>query len=258
MTIDFISSFGGLDELVQIIYQGAHRFVLLSTVDDERLSLHLGMSGPEGRWWRGIWAQDDILSLIGSNPSPILLNTFAEMLADMFTSGDLFISGWNPTEREAEIKLTFGPTSKRPLHVPLVELTSEEAASHATDVFLEIALQAKSRNHRLNAPAYSATSTRAISPPRHAPSRDVDYSTPSTPPVSSPKLASSKPAVPPNKVSTSQHASSLTPADPPTKKLATSMKPPPPKRPIKGASLANPNKKARKYQALEFASDDDE
>jgi hypothetical protein len=29
-------------------------------------------------------------------------------------------------------------------------------------------------------------------------------------------------------------------------------------RPHKGASLANPNKKARKYQAIEFASDDDE
>jgi hypothetical protein len=29
-------------------------------------------------------------------------------------------------------------------------------------------------------------------------------------------------------------------------------------RPHKGASLANPNKKARKYQAIEFESDDDE
>ena len=28
-------------------------------------------------------------------------------------------------------------------------------------------------------------------------------------------------------------------------------------RPHKGASLANPNKKARKYQAVEFASDDE-
>lgn len=64
MTIDFISSFGGLDELVQIIYQGAHRFVLLSTVDDEKWSLHLGMAGPEGRWWRGTWAQDDVLTLV--------------------------------------------------------------------------------------------------------------------------------------------------------------------------------------------------
>jgi len=29
-------------------------------------------------------------------------------------------------------------------------------------------------------------------------------------------------------------------------------------RPHKGASLANPNKKARKYQAIEFESDDEE
>ncbi|KAF4598475.1 hypothetical protein EYR38_006877 [Pleurotus pulmonarius] len=104
MSIDFISSFGGLDELVQIIYQGAHRFVLLSTVDDEKWSLHLGMAGPEGRWWRGTWAQDDVLSLVGSNASAILLETFAEKLADTFTGGDLFISNWDPADRNAEIK----------------------------------------------------------------------------------------------------------------------------------------------------------
>jgi hypothetical protein len=28
-------------------------------------------------------------------------------------------------------------------------------------------------------------------------------------------------------------------------------------RPLKGASLANPNKKARKYQAIEFESDEE-
>jgi hypothetical protein len=31
----------------------------------------------------------------------------------------------------------------------------------------------------------------------------------------------------------------------------------PTKRAHKGASLANPNKKARKYQAIEFASDEE-
>ena len=40
--------------------------------------------------------------------------------------------------------------------------------------------------------------------------------------------------------------------------ITTEMVAPAAARPHKGASLANPNKKARKYQAIEFASDDDE
>jgi hypothetical protein len=35
------------------------------------------------------------------------------------------------------------------------------------------------------------------------------------------------------------------------------IEPTPAARPLKGASLANPNKKARKYQAIEFESDEE-
>ncbi|KAJ8521187.1 hypothetical protein ONZ45_g2092 [Pleurotus djamor] len=271
MNIDFLSSFGSLDELVQIIYQGAYRFVVLSSVDESKWSIHLGLSGSEGRWWRGSWTQDDVHNLVGPNPSSILLDTFAEKLADSLTGGDLSITDWS-ADRNAEIKLTFGPTSKRPLHVPLVELTSEEAASHATDVFLEIALQAKTRNFRLHPPAYAATSTRSFSPPRNpnansnAEPRNDHAQSPPRKRIDPPKPSPVSNADGPTRPFPSTSSSSLKPEprqtvpSNPIKKATPSTsqsKPAPPKR-NKGASLANPSKKARKYQALEFASDDDE
>lgn len=38
------------------------------------------------------------------------------------------------------MQLTFGPDSKRPLHMSLTELKPEESASHATDVFFDVRL----------------------------------------------------------------------------------------------------------------------
>ena len=42
-----------------------------------------------------------------------------------------------------------------------------------------------------------------------------------------------------------------------TKRGELTEKPSPPPPKLKGASLANPNKKARKYEAVEFESDED-
>ena len=63
MTSDVLSHFGALDELIQIIYEGVERFVLLSNVDEASWTIHLGLQGPEGRWWRGRWLEKDILHL---------------------------------------------------------------------------------------------------------------------------------------------------------------------------------------------------
>lgn len=55
--------FSALDELIQIIYQGAVKFVLLSRVDYNSWTVHLGLSGPEGRWWRGKWTDEKVKSI---------------------------------------------------------------------------------------------------------------------------------------------------------------------------------------------------
>jgi hypothetical protein len=96
--------FGCLDELVQVIYQGICRFVVLSNVDKNSWTIHLGLSGPEGRWWRGAWSKNDVLSIAGSKPSAKVLETFAERLAEAFTQGELIIDNWSP-EEDVKIKV---------------------------------------------------------------------------------------------------------------------------------------------------------
>lgn len=65
---DFIMStvllhFGVLDELIQVIYQGADRFVALSEITESAWSIYLGLKGPEGRWWRGSWSAQHIVKI---------------------------------------------------------------------------------------------------------------------------------------------------------------------------------------------------
>jgi hypothetical protein len=55
--------FSALDELIQIIYQGSAKFVLMSRVDYNSWTVHLGLSGPEGRWWRGRWTDESVKSI---------------------------------------------------------------------------------------------------------------------------------------------------------------------------------------------------
>ena len=55
--------FSALDELIQVIYQGSAKFVLMSRVDCNSWTVHLGLSGPEGRWWRGKWTDEKVKSI---------------------------------------------------------------------------------------------------------------------------------------------------------------------------------------------------
>lgn len=65
---DVLSHFGVLDELIQVIYQGSYRFVLLSAVADSAWTIHLRLSGQEGRCWRGTWGESDVLNIAVSVP----------------------------------------------------------------------------------------------------------------------------------------------------------------------------------------------
>ncbi|KAG6920055.1 hypothetical protein DXG01_010123 [Tephrocybe rancida] len=161
------------------------------------------------------------------------------------------------------IQLTFGPSSKKPQHIPLVEITSADAASHATDVLLDIALQAQSRKCRLHPDQFASTyvsptprteaiidtkpttSSRPVIPIPH---RTTPTSVKSTPPLSGStkdaEITALKAELEKEKQRPSPQTDSKT-------KLAVVQKQ------LKGASLANPNKKARKYKAIEFESDEE-
>jgi hypothetical protein len=124
MSADVLACFSCLDELTQVVYQGVHRFVVLSSVSDA-WSIHLGLAGSEGRWWRGSWGERDILNIVvravpwrcsgcitllrnscaqGSKSSDKLLEAFAEKLAETFVQGELYIGDWS-VAKGAEINV---------------------------------------------------------------------------------------------------------------------------------------------------------
>lgn len=72
--MDLLSHFGCLDELIQVIYQGFHRFVVLSTVTESACNVYVGLKGPEGRWWRGSWSEKDIAQFVvrPGTPFPVV------------------------------------------------------------------------------------------------------------------------------------------------------------------------------------------
>ncbi|KAK7045702.1 hypothetical protein VNI00_007535 [Paramarasmius palmivorus] len=244
-----LSHFSCLDELIQVIYQSLNRFVLISSVDEERWMVRLGLTS-EGRWWTGSWNEADILSIIGSKPSTTLLEKFAQKLAESVIQGEIYVSNWSPSPGTA-IKLTLAPDSKKPMHIPLAEMTTADAVSFATDLLLDIALQAQSRKCQLH--GTSTVSATRISPPTITPSMPVK-------PDKGVVNTSSKTDILKAQASSS-HSKRKDPE--PEPKNESSPEPGPKQkgkaapRPMKGASLANPNKKARKYQAIEFGSDED-
>ena len=60
---DLFTHFGALDELIQLIYQGPLRFVLLSKVSDSSWTVHLRLSGQDGRCWCGNWLESDVMKI---------------------------------------------------------------------------------------------------------------------------------------------------------------------------------------------------
>jgi len=259
MSSDALSHFGVLDEIIQIIYEGVERFVLLSKVDYESWTIYLGLQGPEGRWWRGCWFEKDILHLTGSKASEMILEGFANKLADIIVKGEASIGEWS-SNADAKINLTLGSSDRTPIHIPLTELSPQEAASHATKVFWDIAQEAQSRKCRLNGPSSSYTSPPLPSSYIRQDSGPSDSKKPAKTSVGHTK-AEKQPAAPISpdqkedqiKVLKAQLVEAKKQIVPPS----SSKKPSPPPPKLKGASLANPNKKARKYEAVEFESDED-
>ncbi|RXW21319.1 hypothetical protein EST38_g4531 [Candolleomyces aberdarensis] len=243
--------------LANVIYQSIYKFVVLSSVTDDKWTVYMGLSDSEGRWWKGSWEDHDVHAILGSKASDKLIEEFADQLAKLFVEGELYISNWS-TAPGTQIKLTLGPGAKRPMHISLEELSPSQAAEFATGIFLDIALQAKSRKCRLHGSSISFQSSSTSSVPLRAqeakPTLQTcvsDSSKKPEPPIASSSRATSKAATAARTVETEPKA------DPAKKRATAPEKPaaPPAPRPQKGASLANPNKKARKYKAIEFESD---
>ncbi|ETW76974.1 hypothetical protein HETIRDRAFT_388552 [Heterobasidion irregulare TC 32-1] len=337
MVESVLDNFAVLDEVVQLVYRGSSRFIVLSHVKDDAWLLHVGLT-QEGRWWQGRWLENDVLHFVGEKAAPELLERFSDRLLSAFTKKELSIDNWDPlSEHSQDLKLILGPGAKRPVHITLTEMTPREAATFAAGEFASIALQAQSHQCRLYPPACPQTPEthdylkrlptrsprRGSSPaPFKVPERPKDRSREATPLSSLPRAqkkrrhSSSSPPPPirqpkpSTSTSTSPSQATRSAQDQDAGKGKRKAKPlasepiqfellareeirvlrqelskargmnitsqggsfglggstsalqsrsvMPAQTARRGASLANPNKKARRYQAVEFASDSGE
>ncbi|EED83028.1 predicted protein [Postia placenta Mad-698-R] len=289
---DLVTQLLPLDELIQVVYQGSSRFVVLSSVESD-WTVHVGLSGPDGRWWRGAWGSKHIRGAVGLKASSDAIEAYADRLADAFAKGEMCIGNWS-SQKGAKVNLVLGTTTDAPAHVALAELPAEEAAAFATKVFTNIAIQAQSRGSRLHPSPFAAVGTIATLPSKPSGLNTRSRDPPSKPSTSEAErkaeaeitalqteLAKTKSA-PSGAETPSSHTTGKrradADADGATSRTAKTSRPltkalsndasklrsiaksgrGPVAAAARGASLANPTKKARKYQALEFGSDDDD
>lgn len=150
-----ISDFAPLDDLIQIIYQGFNKFVVISKVSDVAWTLNVALVGNEGRWWKGAWSNDDLFAFAGNNASETLVELHANRMAESLRKGELQITNWS-SNKDAHIKvsgfkyssaikhfhicakLSFCGSYKPPVHIDLIEMTPQEACTTATARFVDV------------------------------------------------------------------------------------------------------------------------
>ena len=115
---DLFDALTALDDLIQVIYQGVDRFVLLSrlhlpfsfsapTISSEpspHWDLYLGHAD-KARWWRAHWKEADVKGFVGPSASPALAEAFAENSAKAVINGELYVSGFSDLRSESNMKV---------------------------------------------------------------------------------------------------------------------------------------------------------
>jgi hypothetical protein len=76
MSTDIMNSFSPLDEMIQLIYQSVYQFVVMSSVTPDKWTVHVGMVGDAGRWWRGVWEEKDVAGVLVSVPVTFFQSNF--------------------------------------------------------------------------------------------------------------------------------------------------------------------------------------
>lgn len=91
-----ISDFAALDDLIQIIYQGFNKFIIISKVLTSSWIINVALAGEDGRWWKGVWSDSDLATFAGNDASQTLVEAHADKLADALRKGELHITDWSP------------------------------------------------------------------------------------------------------------------------------------------------------------------
>ncbi|KAJ3867959.1 MAG: hypothetical protein NXY57DRAFT_958662 [Lentinula lateritia] len=247
-----LAHFSSLDDVIQVIYHLNRQLFLLSKVQNDEWVLHIGLLGSDSRWWRGKWDEEDVLAVAGSKSSSDDLLEMSEKLLEYIVQGELFLSGWSKESTSFKARPFTSFDGCR-----LYFAFTDDAACYAAEVFCSIARDAQARKCQLYGSSFSVAADVATT---HLNKTVVPSSSESfansglgtsikkrEEPKS--KRVAEQPA--PSKKRKEQKEETQSP-DPEAKNKAKGAP-----KPIKGASLANPTKKARKYQAVQFDSDED-
>ncbi|KAJ3922857.1 hypothetical protein F5877DRAFT_32708 [Lentinula edodes] len=261
-----LAHFSSLDDVIQVIYHLNRQLFLLSKVQNDEWVLHIGLLGSDSRWWRGKWDEEDVLAVAGSKSSSDDLLEMSEKLLEYIVQGELFLSGWSKESTSFKARpftsftLILGPSSEKPSHFQLNEISAEDAACYAAEVFCSIARDAQARKCQLYGSSFAVAADVSTT---HLNSKTVhNFSSVALPFVETVVPSSSE------SFANSGLGTSIKKREEPKSKRVAEQPAPSKRRkeqkeetqspdPEASASLANPTKKARKYQAVQFDSDED-
>ncbi|TFL04798.1 hypothetical protein BDV98DRAFT_654271 [Pterulicium gracile] len=290
------SSFFPLDELFQIIYQGFYKFVLSTKTKHDAWAVHVAMIDDDATiFWYGSWDADTVAKQTGQDqPSSDLLDALVRTLEQAIVSGELAVNSDSQflDKDEKHIRLVLGASSPNAPQMTLTRMAASDALTFAGEMMINLAMQAQSKRftpqssetYLRDSAAPLKRSTVGASGSSHRSSRDGSKSTvdtkeeqPRTKKVSASSTSSHRSlekgktkssTVPesPTKAKSSSSSRQVQKQESSARKRSPSSSPPPTKvskkpkaiaAPPKGASLANPSQRARKYKPLEFGSDSD-
>ncbi|KAH8997719.1 hypothetical protein EDB86DRAFT_2828806 [Lactarius hatsudake] len=269
-------------------------FILLTNLKPDAWFVHVGH--PDGRWWNGAWHAADVESLAKSDMSPARVAVFAQRVANTIVEREIAITHENdfrdmkvPPYFKSGLLLVLGTRSKKPLRIPLDALDPQAASRFAFECFARVAQDAQThgchilRTHsghtqdahpdaesqhasplKRKRTHQSSESSRASSPP---PPRKAHQVQPPAERAAQAQVQELKAELAKARADAAAAVALAAEREPPglggtVDRLFSSRTPSPSsaapavqRRP--GASLANPNKAARRVTAVEFASDDE-
>lgn len=120
-------------------------YILLTNLEPDAWVIHVGH--PDGRWWNGTWCAADVEKLASGDMSPARLGAFAQRIARTIVQREVAIAHEGVDFRH--MKLVLGTQAKKPLHLTLSELDSENAARFAFEYFARIAEDAQAHGCRI-------------------------------------------------------------------------------------------------------------
>jgi len=258
-------------------------FVLLTSLKPDAWFVHVGH--PDGRWWNGAWHTADVESLANGECelSPARVTVFAQRVANTIVDREIAIAH---EDDFGNMKLILGTRSKKPLRIPLSALDPQAASRFAFECFARVAQDVQTHGCHLlrtHPDPHTDAEPQHVAPLKrrrtHQPSETSRPASPSPPhkarqtkkqaPTAAERTAQAqlqevKAELAKARAETAAAVALAAEREPPglggsvDRLFSSSSAAAPAVQRRPGASLANPNKAARRVTAVEFASDDED